>query len=123
MNYDRDAAEANANLTVLIIDDQSHVRTWIRGILGGMGIDRVVEAVDGRDAISKVTEPGARFDLILCDLGMPGRDGIATIRSLADLGLDSSVAILSMEDERLIEMAAVLVEQQGLHLAGALAKP
>lgn len=92
-------------------------------MLGGVGISNVTEATDGRDALSKVTEPGAHFDLILCDLGMPGRDGIETIRSLASLGYDSSIAILSMEEERLIEMAGVLAEQQGMKLAGAMSKP
>ncbi len=106
-----------------MIDDQSHVRAWTRGVLGGMGFTNITEAVDGRDALSKVTEPGAHFDLILCDLGMPGRDGVETIRALAALNLDSAFAILSMEEERLIEMAAVLVEAQGLRLVGALTKP
>ena len=115
--------DSNAALSVLVIDDQQPVRAFIRAVLRDVGIARVTEASDGREAISKVTEPGAHFDLILCDLGMPGRDGIETIRSLAALGIDSSIAILSMEEERIIEMAAMLAEQQGLKLAGALTKP
>jgi EAL domain-containing protein (putative c-di-GMP-specific phosphodiesterase class I) len=113
----------NAQLSVLIIDDQPIVRDWTRGVLRTMGITRVSEASDGRDAIAKVTQPGAQFDLILCDLGMPGRDGVETIRSLAALGIDSAVAILSMEEERIIEMAASLVESQGLRLVGTIVKP
>lgn len=113
----------NAALSVLIVDDQSHVRDWTRGVLGGMGITNITEATDGRDAIAKVTQPGVRFDLILCDLGMPGRDGVETIRSFAALNIDSAVAILSMEDEQLVEMASKLVEQQGLRLVGAIGKP
>lgn len=88
-----------------------------------MGITAVTEATDGRDALVQVTNPGVHFDLILCDLGMPGRDGVETIRTLAALGLDSAIAILSMEEERLIEMAATLVESQGLRLVGAITKP
>jgi CheY-like chemotaxis protein len=113
----------NGHLSVLIIDDQPLVRDWTRGVLRSMGITRVSEASDGRDAIAKVTQPGAQFDLILCDLGMPGRDGVETIRSLAALGIDSAVAILSMEEERIIEMAAALVESQGLRLVGTIEKP
>ena len=105
------------------MDDQSHVRDWGRGVLGGMGISHVTEASDGRDALAKVTAPGAHFDLILCDLGMPERDGIETIRAIAALNLDSAIAIVSMEEERLIEMAAKLVEAQGLRLVGAITKP
>src|SRR6202030_264160 len=116
-------SEENGALSVLIIDDQSHVRSWTRAVLNGLGIDHVVEAPDGRAAVAKVTQPGAHFDLILCDLGMPGRDGIETIRSLAALGLDSAVAILSMEEEKILEAAALLVKGQGLRLVGALSKP
>ncbi len=113
----------NSDLTVLIVDDQSHVRDWTCGVLGGVGITNVTEATDGRDALAKVTQPGVHFDLIFCDLGMPDRDGIETIRSLAALGIDSAVAILSMEEERLVEMASKLVDAQGLNLVGAIIKP
>ncbi len=116
-------AEENGSLSVLIIDDQSHVRNWTRMVLGGVGIDQITEATDGHAAVATATRPGAHFDLILCDLGMPGRDGIETIRSLAALGLDASIAILSMEEEKLIETAALLVQGQGLRLVGALTKP
>src|ERR1017187_3828331 len=68
----------NSLVRVLVVDDQSHVRTWVREILKRMGIDHVTEAEDGREALAAVTKPGAWFDLILCDLQMPERDGIET---------------------------------------------
>jgi len=112
-----------ASLKVLIVDDQSHVRKWVRGVLDHAGVEDVSEAADGREALAAVTKPGARFDLILCDLRMPERDGIETIRAFASLGLDSAIAIMSVEEERVIETAGMLVEVQGLHLLGTVAKP
>jgi EAL domain-containing protein (putative c-di-GMP-specific phosphodiesterase class I) len=113
----------NSLVRVLVVDDQSHVRTWVREILKRMGIDHVTEAEDGREALAAVTKPGAWFDLILCDLQMPEKDGIETIRSFGALGLESAIAIMSIEDERIIETAGMLAEVQGLRMLGTIPKP
>src|SRR5579862_192947 len=110
-------------LRVLVIDDQSHVRHWVRTVLQKAGITDIVDAGDGREALAAVTSPGGRFDLILCDLRMPERDGIETIRAFAALGIDSAIAIMSVEDERFIETAGLLASAQGLRLIGTVPKP
>ena len=115
--------ESLRGLRVLLIDDQSHVRTWVRNVLLGFGITEVVDAGNGRDALAAVTEPGSWFDLIFCDLRMPERDGVETIRSFAALGLDSALIITSVEDERVIESVGALVEAHGLRLIGEIPKP
>lgn len=112
-----------SSLKVLIIDDQQIARQFERGVLGSMGIEQVVEVGSGREALQAVTARGAAFDLILCDLRMPGQDGIETIRAFANLGLHCAIAILSVEDERVIESAGSLATLRGLNLVGALSKP
>jgi EAL domain-containing protein (putative c-di-GMP-specific phosphodiesterase class I) len=112
-----------AALKVLIIDDQLHVRTYVRTVLKNAGVTDVTEAGDGAQALAAVTQPGALFDLILCDLRMPERDGIETIRAFALLGIHSAIAIMSVEEERVIETAGLLAEMQGLRLLGTLPKP
>src|SRR5665213_1089031 len=107
-----------ASLKVLVVDDQSHVRSWVRTVLKGAGVTQIVEAADGGQALAAVTQPGAWFDLIFCDLRMPERDGIETIRAFAALGLESAIAIMSVEEERIIETAGMLAEVQGLRLLG-----
>ena len=111
------------SLKVLIVDDQSHVRNWVRTVLTHAGVRDVSEASDGSEALSAVTHPGAWFDLILCDLRMPERDGIELIRAFAALGIESAIAIMSVEEERVIETAGMLAEVQGLRLLGTVAKP
>lgn len=108
---------------VLVVDDQSHVRSWVRMVLRTMGITDVTEAADGRDALTAVTQPGKSFDLILCDLRMPERDGIETIRAFGALGLESAIVIMSVEEERVIETAGTLAEVQGLRMLGIISKP
>jgi EAL domain-containing protein (putative c-di-GMP-specific phosphodiesterase class I) len=111
------------SLKVLIIDDQSHVRNWVRTVLKNAGVTDVTEAANGGEAMAAVTQPGAWFDLVLCDLRMPERDGIETIRAFAALGLESAFAIMSVEEERVIETAGMLAEVQGLRVLGTVAKP
>jgi EAL domain-containing protein (putative c-di-GMP-specific phosphodiesterase class I)/CheY-like chemotaxis protein len=112
-----------ANLRVLIIDDQEHVRRFERSVLASMGIADIVEAANGREAVSFVSQPGGWFDLILCDLRMPDWDGIETMRAFAALGVQSGVAIVSGEDERLIDTSALLADAHGLRLLGTIQKP
>jgi EAL domain-containing protein (putative c-di-GMP-specific phosphodiesterase class I) len=83
----------------------------------------VAEAANGGEALAAVTQPGAWFDLVLCDLRMPERDGIETIRAFAALGLESAFAIMSVEEERVVETAGMLAEVQGLRVLGSVAKP
>lgn len=117
------SAEELAVLRVLVIDDQEHVRKWIRRVLKSIGIINVTEAEDGESALACVTAPGAGFELILCDLKMPRTDGIELIRAFSALRLETNVILLSMEPERVLETSALLAEEQGLRVLGALAKP
>jgi EAL domain-containing protein (putative c-di-GMP-specific phosphodiesterase class I)/DNA-binding NarL/FixJ family response regulator len=110
-------------LRILIVDDQSHVRDWVRGILGGLSITEVREAADGRTALAAVTAPDARFDLVLTDLHMPQSDGIEFIRAMAQAGIDTAVAIMSVEDERVITSVSELGNAQGVHVLGIIHKP
>jgi len=48
-------AEDPSQVRVLVIDDQTHVRHWVRTVLKTIGITDVVEAADGRDALAAVT--------------------------------------------------------------------
>ncbi len=65
-------ASASSGKTILVVDDSPTVRKLIIGKLEKHG-HRVVAAVDGMDALSKISE--AIPDLILLDVTMPRLDG------------------------------------------------
>ncbi len=124
MSYDVEGdRERFASLSVLVVDDQEHVRRWIRRVLNDMGITRIVEASDGKDALARVAAPSAAFDLVLCDLRMPGFDGVQLIRSMSLVGVHAAVILISVESERVLETSALLAEERGLRVLGVVAKP
>src|SRR5215471_13095472 len=64
---------------ILVIDDDSLVRATARAILESAG-HAVTSAADGNLGLNQcIKEP---FDLVLCDIFMPNKDGIETIRQL-----------------------------------------
>ncbi len=67
-----------SKMSVLIIDDNADIRTYIHNLLG---IDySVVEAIDGAEGIRKAMKYVP--DLIISDVMMPGMDGIECCRRL-----------------------------------------
>jgi two-component system chemotaxis response regulator CheY len=68
--------------TILIVDDSASLRNVVAIALKGAGYD-VIEACDGRDALSKLT--GQKIHLIVTDVNMPNMDGITLVREVKKL--------------------------------------
>jgi CheY-like chemotaxis protein len=64
---------------ILVADDNAASRELIREVLEMSGYD-VVEAADGRDAVSRAQENAP--DLVLVDIQMPRLDGYGVLREL-----------------------------------------
>ena len=77
---------------LLIVDDEQGVRSSLSLLLEEEGYD--VETAEGADAaLAHVRrEP---FNLVLCDVRMPGRDGLELLPELLDLQPDLSVVMMS----------------------------
>jgi len=63
-----------------VVDDDADVRELIELALAGQGHD-VASGASGRAALEQLAQHG--YDLIVCDLHMPDRDGPAVHRALA----------------------------------------
>lgn len=61
---------------ILLTDDDDAVRAFVKRALELDGHE-IVPAVDGADALDKLTAEGGRFDLLLTDIRMPMMDGVA----------------------------------------------
>lgn len=79
-------------MNILIIDDERFVRNSLGDILKDEGY--VVDvAENGPEGLQKVEKQ--HFDVIFCDIKMPGMDGIEVLDKLMEKGLDSAIVMIS----------------------------
>ena len=71
-------------VTVLIVEDDGRLRAMPRRVIGGQGY-RVIEALNGVDALAVAARQGWRIDLVLTDVEMPTIGVRAMVRRLAQL--------------------------------------
>jgi DNA-binding NarL/FixJ family response regulator len=91
-------------IRVVLADDQMLVRQGIRSLLELAGdIAIVAEASDGDEAIAIVQRESP--DVVLLDLRMPGKDGVAVLRALFECGSTSPAIVLTTfdDDEALLD--------------------
>ena len=81
--------------TILAVDDSASVRQMVSFTLRGAAY-QVTEAVDGSDALSKLT---GNIQLIITDLNMPKMDGIELIRQVRTNSANKYVPILVLTTE------------------------
>src|ERR1051326_27365 len=67
--------------TILIAEDSDDLRGMLRELLEANGY-RILEAADGREAVSVATTE--RPELVLMDLGMPGTDGLSAVNEIRE---------------------------------------
>ena len=92
------------NTKILICDENAEERKKIAEIFVKAGIRRPDECADGsrvHEAASKLT-----YDIILCDLWIPGLDGIGIIKSLKPLYSSTSFILMSPINKHSILMEA-----------------
>jgi PAS domain S-box-containing protein len=103
--------------TILVVDDEDSIRAFAHRVLLGHGL-KVLQAVDGREALKIFAENADKIDLVLLDLTMPHLGGIETFRELRRM--DSNVQVIMMSgysDEEVTSQFA------GKGIAGFLQKP
>lgn len=77
---------------ILVIDDERSIRNTLKDILEYEKYE-VDLAEDGIKGIEKVK--GAEYDVVLCDIKMPGIDGIEVLQQLAEIAPDTPVVMIS----------------------------
>ena len=75
--------ESAANpLDILVVDDETSITAFLSQYLGSRG-HAVLAAHSGSEALALAKQ--SAFDVVVCDLRMPGMDGIETMRALRSL--------------------------------------
>jgi CheY-like chemotaxis protein len=82
-----------ATLSVLVVDDEEHVRGTLAEMIEVLG-HRVVSADGGRAALEAVAA-GGEFDLVFTDLSMPGMDGWEVAREVRRRSPRTRIAVVT----------------------------
>jgi two-component system nitrogen regulation response regulator NtrX len=77
---------------ILVIDDEKSIRSTLKDILEHEGFNTEV-ASNGQEAIELFSK--SQFDAVLCDIKMPGMDGIEVLEKLQEIANDVPVIMIS----------------------------
>ena len=79
-------------MKILIIDDERAIRNSLGEILSdeGYAVEKAEDGLVGLEAARK-----ERFDVIFCDIKMPGMDGMEVLGKLMEEGTDSAIIMIS----------------------------
>lgn len=103
---------APLNETILVVDDEPHVRDLLVRFLSLRGY-QALSAKDGSEGLALAAE--CKPELILVDLAMPGMSGLEVLRSLREREYPGGIIILtSNHHEGLLEEAWALGPQEVL---------
>ena len=104
-----DPAEA-APITALIIDDEPHVRAYVRLTLESLDVATTWEAADGATALALYAEHAPT--VVFLDVNMPTMPGAETMQQLVELDPDVNVVIVTSDSghntvRRFLELGAM----------------
>jgi len=87
--------------TALIVDDEAHLRSYLKLILKQVGFSVFHEAANGQEAIDgyKEHEP----DMVLMDVNMPVKEGMEALKE-----------IIEFDEEAVVVMTTSVVSRQAV---------
>ncbi|OHC63177.1 MAG: two-component system response regulator [Rhodocyclales bacterium GWA2_65_20] len=85
------------NLRVLLVDDSPSARKFMRHVLGNLGIEKFVEAENGRAAVAILAD--TQVDLVVTDYNMPEMDGQELVAYIRQQSWQNSVPVLMVTSE------------------------
>lgn len=93
--------------SILLVDDEAHIRKYVSLILKQLGASKVIEAGNGEEAIASYQS--AKPDLVLLDISMPLMNGLETLKKLKEIDPECMIIMLtSMVNRQSIDEALAL---------------
>lgn len=108
-------------LRALVVDDDPVMLEIISALLSDAGLASLETAGSGTAALERLA--ARPVDLLVCDLNMPGMDGIRLMSHVASLPNHPAIILLSGEDSRVLDVSRQFAEAKGLTILGVLSKP
>lgn len=102
--------------TIMTVDDSASVRQMVSFTLKKAGYE-VIEAQDGKDALSKLK---GTVHMVITDLNMPNMDGITLIKNVRSLAAYKFIPIIMLTTE---SQASKKQEGKSAGATGWIVKP
>ncbi len=83
---------------VMIADDSDAIRMVLRDILDIGHHELVAEATNGFEAVEEFNE--TKPDLLILDMAMPKKDGLAALKEIISLRPDAKVVMITASDNQ-----------------------
>ena len=111
-----------SDLAFLVVDDDPVILDLATQILATARAGKVNTARDGQEALEKLMAGNGHYDIIICDLNMPGMNGVEFLERLSDISFEGAILLLSGKDNRLLESASELARAHRLNVIGTISK-
>jgi DNA-binding NtrC family response regulator len=79
---------------ILVVDDEVNMRQLLKKILGEKRF-QVDLLDDGKRAVEKVNKDPERYDVIMLDIRLPGKNGIEVLRQIKEVNRDVAVIMMT----------------------------
>ena len=114
-----------SELKVLVIDDDPMDLEIALDALKSLGIRNVSGVSGGVLALNAMTlsKHSAPFDVLMCDLQMPGMDGFDFFESMCEGGFSGGLIIVSGQKSSILHSAKLVAELRRIMVLGSVAKP
>lgn len=79
--------------TALIVDDEAHLRSYLKLVLKQLGFQEIYEAKNGQEGIDQYKRWNP--DFVLMDVNMPVKEGLEALREIVEYDEDAVVVMAS----------------------------
>lgn len=100
------------DIRVLLVDDSTLARNHIKRVLNNLGLQKVTEAADGKEAINILEDN--MFDIVVTDYNMPEVDGRELTKYIREQSQQSHLPVLMVTSES-SETHLANIEQDGVN--------
>ena len=84
--------------TILLLEDLPEIRAWLKTLVMQVFPDgQISEAARVHDALALVS--AIKFDLALCDLGLPDGSGVTVVEKLRDTQAECQSVVVTIHDD------------------------
>ena len=117
-SFHRCASSDISALRILILDNAKTKRCALANQLRHLGIPLVMQAKSCTSALAILTA-GLPFDIVFCDLGMKGMDGVEFIYQAAQAKVGGFI-LTAMPDAHLLVSAGLIAQGGGAEMVGVI---